>query len=217
MARFTLWTNWDGSSGPSIRADGVRSGAAAVFLGLVAGCASTGDEAARPPCEPVEPAAVTGVDPETLAGTWHLMLVATSGRMEGEESEVRLVLRPQEPALREVPGVGGEPIPGTRQALVGTLSDDLDQVGAWVPGDVGSEDPEAPGVSLLVTEPDVAGAGRPGILLRLGSEANVRGRIAYDDAYTVLRVHRVSEEALYGRWESGVRTEQAGGHFCAVR
>jgi hypothetical protein len=190
---------------------------AALLVLFTFGCGGTQGESPRGPCEPVEAAPLTDVDAETLAGTYRLTLVATQGRMAGNETEVRLELRPQEPGLRPVPGVDGEPLPGTVQALIGTLSEGLEDVGAWVPGEVGSEDPEAPGVSVLLTEGEPMDGPTSRLLLRVGSEANVRGRISFDDAYTVLRVARVTDEGLFGRWESGLRTEQAGGHFCAVR
>jgi hypothetical protein len=168
-------------------------------------------------CEPVAEMPEVRIEAASLVGRHRLVLVATSGPAAGGTVEERLRLWVQDPDLEALVGPGGEEIPGVRQRLVGTLTGTLAEVGARLPGDLASERPEAPGVAVLFTAPDVPdGATAERVLLRLGSEANVRGRLAFDDAFTVLRVTAADERGFFGSWESGSGLQGAGGYFCAM-
>ena len=186
----------------------------AVVLGGLGGlraCVQT------PPCEVVEldSGAVGVFAPSAWEGRYHLVLVATRGAGTGRSEDGTLHLVLQDEALRTVPGLDGEPISGVEQPLRGTLTGEPSQLGATVPGDLLSRDPQAPGV-VVIRSVDPGGGGES-LMLRLGSEANRRGRSAFDEAYTVLRIRAAQEDGFAGDWESGGGEGEAGGHFCAVR
>lgn len=144
------------------------------------------------------------------AGAYTVALLATDGaRVDGA-----LTLVPQSEELQTIIGPGGEPAPNTRIPLYGWIDVDLAAMGAVVPGDAGSRDPEAPGVALLESR---MGDQAPDILLRIGSEANQRGVIRFDGAFTVLRVTEAGTDGFRGRWNSGVGTQRSEGTFCAFR
>ena len=123
-----------------------------------------------------------------------------------------LTLRAQAEEFQTIVGPGGEPAPNTRIPLYGWIDVDVGTVGAVVPGDATSEDPEAPGVALLESR---MGDRAPDILLRLGSEANRRGQVRFDGAFTVMRVTEADAEGFRGRWNSGVGLDRSEGPFCA--
>ena len=102
---------------------------------------------------------------------------------------------------------------GTSTPLYGNTDIDLRSAGAIRVGDPNSTDPEAPGVLVLETDRD----GQRIIMLRIGSDANRKGLVRYDGAFTVLEVHRIDEDGFYGSWRSGHRSSRTRGHFCAIR
>lgn len=142
------------------------------------------------------------------AGDYSVVLLST----DGNRADGTLTLGDQAEALTTLIGVGGEVAPNTRIPLYGWIDIDVAAVGAVVPGDALSRDPEAPGVAVLESR---MGDQAPNILLRLGSEANQRGLVRYDGAFTVLRVTEISVDGFRGRWNSGVGTDRAEGAFCA--
>jgi len=167
-------------------------------------------------CEPVEDSSgLSGDQAIELEGEHTLVLVARTGPAAGARVQGELNLRPQESELQQPLDIDGRPMRGTVHPLVGTATLPFREVGATVPGDPASEDPEAPGVLVLMSTEGPAEA-TASILLRIGSEANVRGRFAYDGAYTVLRVRKVEADAFFGGWESGGANGEASGYFCAL-
>ena len=73
------------------------------------------------------------------------------------------------------------------------------------------------GRRVLVLEQRSQPTGPPSITVRLGSIANNRAVAPFDGGYTALRVGWLEESGAFGgSWASGVRNEQAAGHFCAV-
>lgn len=191
----------------------MRLFAATVIAGILAGCAIRGSDALV--CDHSD-RAVLPVAAAHLPGEFRLALVSTEGLAAGEKAELRLTLVAQEDELRTVPGIGGEPLPGVEQPFRGWIEGDLAAIGAAAPGDLESLDPRAPGVSVLRME--AAGNGQPRVVLRLGSEANRRDRVAFDEAFAVLRVHSADERGFSGAWESGGGGgARAAGYFCAVR
>lgn len=154
-------------------------------------------------CVPVEPALASGATMAEMAGRYQLALVlpgdpprATAGL---------LTLRDRAP--------GSPSPPGSAAPLMGFTDVALDEVSAYRVGDPASEDAAAPGA--LVLESD--GRGGRSILIRLGSQANRLGQVAFDGAFTVLRVRRIDAGGFAGSWESGTAEGRVGGHFCAVR
>jgi hypothetical protein len=149
------------------------------------------------------------MDASQLAGEFVVRLVASSGAKRGATTEGRIQLTPQDSAHRRPEPPDSSSSSTYAFPLAGTAAVDFAAVGAVVPGDAASANPESPGV--LVIE-------RPGkVLLRVGSEANRRDVRRFDGAFTVLRVQQVTDEGFAGTWESGVEMDRSGGHFCANR
>lgn len=134
-----------------------------------------------------------------MEGEYTVHLLAEDGRT----ATAALSLTPQPAGMRE--------LQDAMTPLGGTIEVDLDAIGAQPVGALDATDPEAPGV--LVLESD-GSEGRT-ILLRLGSEANQRGRMSFDGAFTVLSVLTMSDGGFSGAWWSGVREARTEGHFCA--
>ena len=187
----------------------------------LAGCVSSaqgGDEPrAGAACTPTEGALATGATLESAAGTYRLTLVAPAV----DEAAARVVtgvlqLVPNEPALRALTDAGGAARADVTVPLHGWLETDLAAVGAWEVGDVGSQDPQRPGVLVLEQRPQASGP--PAIALRLGSKANRRGAApAFDGAFTALHVQHVDDAGGFaGTWVSGLNTSRVRGHFCAT-
>ena len=72
----------------------------------------------------------------------------------------------QDEALRTVPGLDGELIAGVEQPLRGTLTGEPSRLGATVPDDLLSRDPQAPGM-VVICSVDPGGGGES-LMLRLG-------------------------------------------------
>jgi hypothetical protein len=144
-----------------------------------------------------------------LNGEFVVRMVASTGSRRGETTEGTLRLMPQDSAYRSLELPDGSSSSTVTLPLYGTAAIDFAAVGAVIPGDAASEDPQSPGV-LAIENPDR-------LLLRVGSEANRRGMRRFDGAYTVLQVQQITEEGFAGTWRSGVNMEQSGGHYCAKR
>ncbi len=126
-----------------------------------------------------------------------------------------LWLEPNDSTARQFARPGGDPIPNVTVPLFGWTDVAVLGVDALELGDLSSREPERPGV--LVLEQRSQPTGPPSITVRLGSIANNRGVAPFDGGYTALRVGWLEESSGFGgSWASGVRNEQAGGHFCAV-
>lgn len=152
-------------------------------------------EAERP-----EPSSLSRV--AEMEGAWRLTLVATSGPAAGEAVSGLLRLAPTDSS--------GAPLRGWTDAPVGKL-------GATVPGDAASTDPEAPGVLVLVGPVPPGPEGPAPVTLRLGSHANRGDVILFDGSYAALYVRAISGGGFRGEWSSGVTKPDVEGRFCAVR
>ncbi len=201
-----LETHWTGE------VSAAKGVATVSLVGLLVGCGTPGGT-------PPECHEFTGdsrsVEVAHLAGEFRLVVVSTQEPHLEERADVRLELVAQDLELRTIPGITGEPLPGVEQPLRGILRGDLGAVGAVVPGDLLSEDPRAPGVAVLRMDATEAGDAR--VIVRLGSEANQRERLAFDEAFTVLRVRATEKSRFFGEWESGNGGEGARGYFCGYR
>lgn len=149
-----------------------------------------------------------------LAGEFELYAME-----EGGDRPLRgtLSLRPYEgPAPEEAGGLEG-PTP----LLAGSATMDFASLGAVVPGPLDSDDPDAPGVGLYAFPPadpgETAGDSALSAVLRLGAEANRRGRVRFDGAHTTLRIASIGEGRFGGEWTSAEFAAEATGTFCAVR
>lgn len=185
-----------------------RLGVVVVLAGVVCvagGCATRGTQRGAAGCQPSGPPDLASAPvTDGLAGDYRLTLVATQGAHHGR-IEGTLTLVPMPDSLRAL---------GTSQVpLVGTTQLPLEEVGALRLGDVTSRDPLRPGAAVIERG---TGPGRT-IVVRLGSEANRRDLQRFEGGYTVLRIHRITEDGFSGLWVSGVMEDEAGGHFCAVR
>lgn len=177
-------------------------------LGFCAACAGSSgalEEGARQPvavaCAPVEGELAPGATLAGMTGPYRLTLVReddTAARVDGS-----LVLTSRAPE--------GTSLDSYATPLQGVADIELEGVGAHTAGSLASTDPDAPGV--LVLEAD---GSEPEILLRFGSTANRTEPVAFDEAYTVLRVRSVGEgRGFAGSWRSGMRASLVGGYFCA--
>jgi hypothetical protein len=189
---------------------------AAVGLVLLggAGCASNSLDSPTPlaaeACRPPETSGLADDFSATgLAGAWSLWLFADEGEAAGAAAGGRLELTAWEAG--EEPLVGGSPA-----ALYGSTDVEVGAVGAVDAGDPSSEALERPGV--LVLQWRESGAERPSVALRLGDRSNRLDRMAFDDAYTALRLVEATDTTFSGHWESGAgRGPVAGGRFCTLR
>ena len=149
-----------------------------------------------------------------LAGEYQVRLTATHGPRSGAVARGRLLLQPRQDSLQLA-----EPLPGvrdttTRYPLAGSLDIDPAALGAAATGDLGSADALAPGV--LVIERHPLAADRPAsIMLRLGAEANRRGRARFDGGYFALTVRRLDPDRFAGSWSSGTATHPAAARATA--
>jgi hypothetical protein len=176
---------------------------------LLAGCGGANAGQSNPQaCRPVE-AGDTPVTAAGLGGEYTVRLIATSGAQRGAAVEGTMELMPQDSAYRRLVLPDGSRDTTFAFPLYGTAELDFASVGAVAPGDPKSSDPLSPGV-LVIERPG-------GVMLRVGSEANRRGLRRFDGGYTALQVRQVTEEGFAGTWQSGVGTEQSGGHFCAIK
>jgi hypothetical protein len=141
-------------------------------------------------------------------GSYAVALISSDGR----RVDGTLTLADQSEEFRAVIGPGGEVAPNTRIPLYGWTDLDAAEVGAIVPGSTTSQDPEAPGIAVLESR---MGNQAPNILLRLGTEANQRGLVRFDGAFTVMLVTEIDSDGFRGRWNSGVGVDRAEGSFCA--
>jgi hypothetical protein len=177
---------------------------------LLAGCGGANAGQSDPQtCAPVETTADSTLEASRLGGEFTLRLVATSGAKRGGTSEGPLRLMPQDSAYRRLELPDGSTSTTYTLPLYGTAELDFAAVGAVAPGDPGSSDPASPGV-LVIESP-----GR--VMMRVGSEANRRGVRRFDGGFTALQVQQVTDSGFAGTWQSGLGTEQSGGHFCASR
>lgn len=177
---------------------------AAVLVGTAAAlsaCGGSGSVEMPGPaaCAPTNGGLASGATMASMDGSYTVHLVGDDGRV----TTAALSLTPQPADMRR--------LQDAMTPLGGTIDVDLAAIGAEQVGALDSTDPEAPGV--LVLESD-GSEGRT-ILLRLGSEANERGRMSFDGAFAVLSVQRMADGGFSGRWWSGVREARTEGHFCA--
>lgn len=167
----------------------------ALTFGLTIGCGVTSRrdpivvDVAGKPCVAVDSAPRSNLAASPLAGAYRLTMVATSGPRTGRSATGTLAL----------------------DAHVGHASMALDSVGATAAGDIGSRDPNRPGV-MLVSPPNDPSASP---MLRFGADANRTDLRPFDGAYLVLTVDFASAPGFAGRWRSGVGTVLSGGYFCA--
>lgn len=127
-----------------------------------------------------------------LDGEYRLTMVATSGARSGSATTGSLTFR----------------------GRAGSASIPLDSVGAVAAGDIGSRDPNRPGV-LLVSSSRDSSDGKP--MLRFGANANRSDIRAFDSAYLILMVDVADPAGFAGRWRSGVDASHSGGYYCADR
>lgn len=175
------------------------SGRVLIALAAFTACAHPSGGVVTATCKATDYALVAGTNASELAGTYALVLVATSGDSTGRTSQGRLTLRE-----------GAR----TDAALVGGTDVNVEAVDALRPGPLDVVSDSAPGVLVLES-----GGERPRVLLRLGSGANVQGIAQFEGGYTVLQVHRISDSSFSGSWRSGTGMggDRATGHFCADR
>jgi hypothetical protein len=169
-----------------------------------------------PACEPVTGSLPSDAAASTLAGAYHLRLLAADSQRSADGA---LSLRPTPDSLRFARTLEGRVDSTVAHPLYGTTDVDLGAVGAMLAGDGTSADPTHPGVLVVQwwTPSSSGGERTTDIVLRIGSEGNRVGTAPIDAAYTVLRVGRIGADGFAGRWESGAEGRITSGHFCADR
>lgn len=182
---------------------------------FVAGCATVRgggalpDEATLDRAELARCAHDGGLDPSdstavsALAGTYRLYMFDEAGTSSVAGTlELR---RPGPAAPIEV-----DPLAGPPPILVGHSDIQADHVGAALPGDVSSREPDAPGVGVYSFAGD-------GVRIRFGSESNRRGRTRFGGAHTTLTVSSIGADHFGGSWASAEGAGSSRGDFCAKR
>lgn len=155
-------------------------------------------------CLPVADSLAPGASLAGMAGRYRLIMRQdTDDGTRSAEGTLSLWPRPE----------GSQALEGASTPLMGSAAINLDAAGAVAVRELGSEDPSAPGILVIERE----AAGRPSVLLRLGSESNQQGVSTFDGAYTVLAVTRIDDNGFVGSWRSGVRARRTTGYFCAWR
>lgn len=182
---------------------------------ILAGCGGGGEPAPVAMCSPQDVPLAADASFDARAGEYRLILVATSGDSAGREVSGTLWLEANDSTARQFARPGGAPDPTVTVPLFGWTDVPVLGVAALELGDLSSREPARPGV--LVLEQRFRPTVPPSITVRLGSIANNRGVAPFDGGYTALRVGWLEESGGFGgRWASGVRSEQAAGHFCVV-
>ncbi|MDH3224639.1 MAG: hypothetical protein OEO23_13055 [Gemmatimonadota bacterium] len=145
-------------------------------------------------------------------GSYALTLLSESGA----SGRGRLRLAAVDDSLARapsVPGAASEPS-AARAVLFGATDFDGAAVGAFSPGDLGSQDPRRPGVLVLQSQ---GADGTPSVILRLGAQVNDRDRTDFDGGHFALTVRwALSDSAFGGTWSSRGHGIRAAGRFCAV-
>ena len=194
----------------------LAAASAAFWLGAAACSRHHGAAASVPTagdtCGAVSTALGRNAPVESLGGSFAIRLVATSGARAGRWVDGDLVLRQRQTGSAS--GASRSQMP-----FAGTASIQLEEVGAIRLGNPASADPAMPGVGAYVTRDSSGGV--TSLLLRVGSNMNAGGPPAFDAAFTVLYVRRVSSGGIWGNWRSssgtGIGTTQSEGNFCALR
>jgi hypothetical protein len=153
-----------------------------------------------------------------LPGEYRLRLTATTGPGSGRSIEGALRLWPLPDSLAHEVMVLGVRDSTTTESLGGSADVDRTALGVVRTGDLGGSDPTAPGV--VVIEHRARGpVGRPQIVLRMGADANRRGRVRYDGGYFALTLRSKGADGFTGTWVSGAGpiSASAAGYFCAER
>lgn len=187
---------------------------AAASTGCAANQARNGQECTPPPDTG---ALAAGVPAGSLAGSYRIVLVATSADYADRRVEGSLELHPQDSVLQSVALPGGVPIAGARMPLYGALDAEIEHVGGMRLGDATVLDPAQPGVAVLEQVAQSETGSVTSITMRVGSDANNRDMVRFDGGFMALYVREITPEGFRGAWASGVRGPEYEGYFCAFR
>jgi len=175
-------------------------GALTLALITVSACGATvrrdpavANEGTAAPCTAADSTTRNTAMADPFIGNYRLTMLATSGTRTGSSATGTLAF----------------------DGHAGHASIALASVGAVAAGDIGSRDPDRPGVLLIRSPNDSGAAGAP--MLRFGADANRSDIRAFDGAYLIMLVDAVTEAGFSGRWRSGVGTAVSGGYYCAHR
>jgi hypothetical protein len=199
----------------------MRSGLIVAFA-VLAGCHSRGpdEKVGARRCAPptLGDSLESTASADALLGEYRLHLAATGGPDSGRSVDGTLRLWPLPDSLAHEVMVLGVPDSSASQPLGGSADLDREALGVVRTGDLGGSDPTAPGVLVIEHHPRRPDA-RPQILLRMGADANRRGRVRYDGGFFALTVRGMAAEGFTGTWASGSGPAAAAatGYFCAER
>jgi len=196
--------------------------ASVVTLAFLAGCHTRGPDEKVGTRRCTAPTAGDSLAPTATAtglpGEYLLHLAATSGPGSGRSVYGTLRLWPLPDSLAHEVMVLGMRDTTADQPLGGSADLDRAALGVVRTGDLGGSDPIAPGVLVIehhARQPEA----RPQIMLRMGADANRRGRVRYDGGYFALTVRGMGADGFTGTWASGAgpAAAAAAGYFCAER
>jgi hypothetical protein len=181
-------------------------------------CFSGGPRHPEPRCPPIEAVNIARDSVgSVLQGEYVIEFVGTGGAGKGKRATGTLTLWERLDSLHSVAGLDGQPVPWITEPLFGTMTVDLEVVGAFVNGTVSSADPSEPGV--VVRDYDYSRLVPPERVIRFdfGSGSNKRGLWILDGPYIDNEITVVGTTGLAGWWEAsiGYTTYRSVGYFCA--
>ena len=189
--------------------------AAAVFLGTGA-CGNRTRQVSPEDCTTFDAGAALRTDEiARLAGDFTLVMTATGGEQSGNTASGVITFRANIDDMSKMAETAETFRSNVVVPYYGMSDIDVSAVGALPLGHAASDDPVQPG-ALMVQANTPAGDARS-LVVRLGTDGNMRNVMRFDGGYTVLRVRYVSADTLLGEWASGTMTETASGYFCAIR
>jgi hypothetical protein len=191
-----------------------------VLLVAVNACHSTRTDRPNPRCPSLGPAPAdnTAIE-ESLAGSYAVEFVGVAGSGKGRRTEGHLILKPRPDSLVEVRGLDGTLLSWIRDPLYGSLDADLEDVGAYVQGNVHSMDVATPGV--VIREYDYAREEPPKrvVAILFGSLQNQSDIAFLDGPFVESEVTSIGSMGFAAWWEAsiGPLTYRSAGYLCARR
>lgn len=181
------------------------------MAGATAACASLRGGTGVDACRPILGTLPPGTSVMAMVGEYRVTIVATAGARAGQATEGRVVLIAPEGGPLTLAGATVAAMP-----LVGTTDLAPERVGAMNLGGLDSRDLMRPGVAVI--EQPAQASGGPTVVIRIGAESNRRDVQPFEGAYFALYVRQIGPDGFGGGWASGgVGSDEARGHFCAVR
>lgn len=170
---------------------------------------------------PTEQRIAVGANTDSLAGTYRVTFVATSGRRSGKSASGVLVLQAHDSAGQYLYTYHfTQRNPYVTEPYYGYTTIAPDSIAATPNGSVDSRDSVMPGVALQVSHrPPPNDNDAPALTLFFGQGTTRRDQMTLDGPYFFARILALEADGFRGTWysEIGPTTIHAGGYFCAER